>query len=359
MGDKGSHRQGASPVYAEAGVDIDAAGKTVPLLARLAKTTYGREVLSGVGGFAGLFDLGSLGLRQPVLVSGADGVGTKLKVAQQMGVLDTVGIDCVAMNVDDVVCVGAKPLFFLDYIALGKHDRGLIEQLVRGLAEGCSRAGCALLGGETAQMPGFYDEGEFELAGFAVGVVERDRIVDGSEVRPGDAIVGLASSGLHSNGYSLVRRVLLEQGKLELGQYVPDFGRTLGEELLEPTRIYAPLVTEYLSRYEVHGIAHITGGGIFENIPRILPESCQALLRRGTWEEHSVFGFIQHHGRLSDEEMFRTFNMGIGMTLIVPPDSAEACAGWFEQQGIRACVIGEIRVSRDAGRKSVEVEGLR
>lgn len=356
---KGSHRRGGSPAYSKAGVDIDAAGNTVPVLAGLARGTYGPEVLSGVGGFAGLFDLEALGFRHPVLVSGADGVGTKLKVAQMMGVYDTVGIDCVAMNVDDVACVGAKPLFFLDYIALARHDRALVEQVVRGIAEGCSRAGCALLGGETAQMPGFYEEGEFELAGFAVGAVERERIVDGSQAKPGDAIVGLASSGLHSNGYSLVRKVLLEEANLGLDDYVADFRRTLGEELLEPTRIYAPLICNCLRDFEVHGIAHITGGGVFENIPRSLPANCRAVLRRGAWEEPPVFGLVQRYGGLSDQEMFRTFNMGLGMTLTVAPESADGCVRWFRERGIPAFIAGEVVAANGVGGDGVEVEGLR
>ncbi|MGB9866439.1 MAG: phosphoribosylformylglycinamidine cyclo-ligase [Bacillota bacterium] len=355
---KGSHALGSSQAYARAGVDIDAAGRLAPILESIARGTYTSGVLSGVGGFAGLFELDSSAATRPVLAASCDGVGTKLKVAQMLGVNHTVGIDCVAMNVDDVVCTGAKPLFFLDYIAVGRHNPELIQDVVAGVAEGCRLAGCALLGGETAQMPGFYDEGEYELAGFAVGVVDREKLIDGSAVSPGDALVGLHSSGLHSNGYSLVRKVLLEDAKMRLEDHVPELGRTLGEELLEPTRIYAPAVVQSLCQFQVHGVAHITGGGLYENLPRVLPMGCRALVRRGSWPEPAVFHLIKEKGGLPWREMFRTFNMGIGMVLIVGEDQAEECARWFRTQGIGASLVGEVVASTPGEVPSVEVEGL-
>lgn len=355
---KGSHAQGASEAYSRAGVDIDAAGRLVPVLAQIAQGTYTSGVLSGVGGFAGLFDLGAGGPNAPVLAASCDGVGTKLKIAQMLGVHHTVGIDCVAMNVDDVVCVGARPLFFLDYIAVGRHDPWLIQQLVTGVAEGCRRAGCALLGGETAQMPGFYDEGEYELAGFAVGVVEREKLIDGSAVAPGDALVALHSSGLHSNGYSLARKVLLEEGGMRLEEHVPELGRTLGEELLEPTRIYAPAIIESLSKFEVHAIAHVTGGGLYENLPRVLPAGSLALVQRGKWPEPPIFELICRKGGLSQREMFRTFNMGIGMVVVVRADQADSCVRWFSSQAVAASLVGEVLASAPGEAPRVEVEGV-
>jgi len=332
-------------LYRDSGVDIDAGNEAVRRIGPHARRTYIEGVLGDIGGFGGCFALGG-SMKKPVLVAGADGVGTKLKVAFAMGIHDTVGIDCVAMNVDDVVVQGAKPLFFLDYLAVGKLDPGIVEAVVKGVAEGCVRAGCALLGGETAEMPEMYREGEYDLAGFAVGVVEKDRIIDGTGIRPGDAIVGLYSAGLHSNGYSLARRVLLGPASgLSLDSHVDELGRTLGEELLEPTRIYARALVELFEKVEVLGLSHITGGGFFDNIPRVLPSGCVAVIDKGSWEVPPVFRLIQRIGRVDEREMYRVFNMGIGMVCFVRPGLADRAVSFLETHGIPARVIGEVRRS--------------
>jgi len=330
--------------YARAGVDIDAGNEAVARIAPYAKKTRIPGVLGDIGGFGGCFSLKPYGIGDPVLVSGTDGVGTKLKIAFAMGIHDTVGIDCVAMNADDVVAQGAKPLFFLDYLAVGKLDPRVVEAIVKGVAEGCVMAGCALLGGETAEMPSMYAEGEYDLAGFAVGVVERERIIDGSRIKPGDALIGLMSSGLHSNGYSLARRALLDEGRLDLGLRIPELGRTLGEELLEPTRIYSGALVEMFASgvAEVLGIAHITGGGFYDNIPRVLPGGTRARINAGAWEPLPIFGLIERMGGIDRREMFRVFNMGIGMVLAVPGDGCDACVRFLEGKGFPARAIGEI-----------------
>jgi phosphoribosylformylglycinamidine cyclo-ligase len=330
--------------YRGAGVDIDAGNEAVRRITPHARRTEIPGILGGIGGFGGCFSLKPYGFRDPVLVAGADGVGTKLKVAFATGIHDTVGIDCVAMNVDDVAAHGARPLFFLDYIAVGRLDPAVVESLVKGVAEGCVAAGCALLGGETAEMPGFYRDGEYDIAGFAVGAVERDRLMDGSRVAPGHAIVGLHSSGLHSNGYSLARKVLLDDAGLGLNSRVPELGRTLAEELLEPTRIYCRVLSELLESDDarVSGLAHITGGGFYENLPRILPAGCRARVRKGSWEPPPIFRLIQRLGGVDEREMFRVFNMGIGMVVVVHRDEAASVLEFFEARAIPAAIIGEI-----------------
>jgi phosphoribosylformylglycinamidine cyclo-ligase len=312
-------------------------------LARLA----GRpEVLGGIGAFGGFFRLGSY--RDPVLVAGADGVGTKLKVAFALGRHDTVGIDCVAMNVNDVLTSGAEPLFFLDYLALGRLDPDLVEEVVRGLAAGCREAGCALLGGETAEMPGFYPPGEYDLAGFAVGVVEREELVDGSGVRSGDVCLGLPSSGLHSNGFSLVRRLIEEEG-LDLEGRVEELGCPLGEELLRPTRIYVRPVLSLLREEGVRprAMVHVTGGGIVENLPRVLPPGLEARIFPGSWPEPPVFGFLcwlaARRGGMEEQEMYRTFNLGLGFILILDPAEEARARAFFRRWGMEAYPVGEIR----------------
>jgi phosphoribosylformylglycinamidine cyclo-ligase len=328
--------------YKKAGVDIDAGNEFVRRIRTLVRSTFRPEVLTDIGGFGGLFRFDPKKYKDPVLVSGTDGVGTKLKIASVMGRHDTVGIDLVAMCVNDVAVCGAEPLFFLDYLAVGKLAVGQAETIIAGIVEGCRQAGCALIGGETAEMPGFYPDGEYDLAGFAVGVVERDRLIDGSHVRPGDVVVGLASTGLHSNGYSLVRRVLLEQAKMSLKEQVPGQSEALGEILLRPTRIYVRTIRAQVEAGGIRAIAHITGGGLTENLPRVLPEGCLAVITRRAWTPPPVFGLIQSRGHVADDEMFRVFNMGVGLVLVVPPDRADPALRLAEAQGDKAFRIGVI-----------------
>jgi phosphoribosylformylglycinamidine cyclo-ligase len=327
--------------YRDAGVDIDEGNRAVELMRGHVARTARPGVVGGIGGFGGLFAPDLTGYHEPVLVAGADGVGTKLKIAFALDRHDTVGIDLVAMSADDVVCRGARPLFFVDYIGCAGVRAGVIADIVKGVAEGCVRAGCALVAGETAELPGLYRDGEYDLAGFCVGLVDRARIIDGSAVRPGDAIVGLASSGLHSNGYSLARKVLLETAGWSLERHVPEFGRTLGEELLEPTRIYAPLVLDLVERFEVRGVAHVTGGAFFEKVPRLLPAGVGVVVDVDAWAPPPVFRLIAEIGRVARREMYRTFNMGIGMALAVPAAQADAVAARARELGCPAWTIGE------------------
>ena len=328
--------------YKKAGVDIDAGNEFVRRIRALVRSTFRPEVLTDIGGFGGLFRFDPKKYKDPVLVSGTDGVGTKLKIASLLGRHDTVGIDLVAMCVNDVAVCGAEPLFFLDYLAVGKLAVGQAETIIAGIVEGCRQAGCALIGGETAEMPGFYPDGEYDLAGFAVGVIERERLIDGSRVRPGDVVIGLASTGLHSNGYSLARRVLLEQAKMTLKEQVPGQSETLGEILLRPTRIYVRTIRALVEAGEIRAIAHITGGGLTENLPRVLPEGCQAVITRKAWTPPPIFGLIQSCGHVGDDEMFRVFNMGAGLVLVVPPDRADTVLRSAEAQGDKAFRIGMI-----------------
>ncbi len=328
--------------YRRAGVDIDAGEEAVERIKGLARSTFRPEVLQGLGGFSGLFALNVKDIKEPVLVSGCDGVGTKLRVAFAAEKHDTVGIDCVAMCVNDVLVQGAEPLFFLDYLAMGKLIPGQVQQVVSGIAEGCRQAGCALLGGETAEMPGFYTPGEYELAGFVVGMLDRPKMVNGSGIERGDAVVGLASNGLHSNGYSLARKVLLEEAGLKLTDPQPGLGLTLAEEMLKPTRIYVQPVLGALQKFAVKGMAHITGGGLPGNLPRILPAGLRADIEVGSWPEQPIFGMIGELGPVSRKEMFRVFNMGIGYTMVVPADQADDVVDYFKDQGISAYLIGRI-----------------
>jgi phosphoribosylformylglycinamidine cyclo-ligase len=326
--------------YRDAGVDIDAGDELVERIKPHVRRTRRPGVLGGLGGFGALFELPLERYRHPVLVSGTDGVGTKLRLAIDTGRHDTIGIDLVAMCVNDVVVQGAEPLFFLDYYATGKLEVAVAEAVIRGIAEGCVRAGCALVGGETAEMPGLYHGSDYDLAGFCVGVVEKDRILDGSATQAGDTVIGLASSGPHSNGYSLIRRLLEVSGSdartvLE--------GRPLLERLLEPTRIYVKPLLELCATLPVHGLAHITGGGLTDNIPRVLPEGLEVLLTRSRWPRDPVFDWLQTTGRLPDPEMYRTFNCGIGMVVIVPAAHATAACALLDARGETARVIGEVR----------------
>ncbi|ABV34465.1 phosphoribosylformylglycinamidine cyclo-ligase [Pseudothermotoga lettingae] len=324
--------------YKDSGVDIDAADLSVQMIKRYARQTHIDGVLGDIGNFGAFFQLDG-SLRQPVLVSGADGVGTKLKVAFMMDKHDTVGIDCVAMCVNDILVHGARPLFFLDYIAVGKLIPEKISQIVKGIAEGCTQAGCALIGGETAQMPDMYKEEEYDLAGFAVGVVEREKLLDGSKIKQRDAVIGLASSGLHSNGFSLVRKVLL--GKMKVDEYISDLKKTLGEELLTPTKIYVRTVLDVLND-KIHGMAHITGGGLLENLPRILPEGLEFRIDKNSWEVPVIFKIIQRLGKIDSKEMYRTFNMGIGFVMVVERDEVENLLRKLNELGQNAWVIGDI-----------------
>ncbi|WP_437622141.1 phosphoribosylformylglycinamidine cyclo-ligase [Sorangium sp. So ce1151] len=332
-----------SVTYREAGVDIDAGDALVERIKRLAKPTRTPEVLADVGGFAGLCMLPG-GLSEPVLVSGTDGVGTKLKVAFATGVHDTVGIDLVAMCVNDVLTVGARPLFFLDYFATGKLDVDVGEAVVRGIADGCKQAGCALIGGETAELPGMYADGEYDLAGFSVGVVERSRILDGKRIAAGDAVIGVASSGLHSNGYSLARRVLEKEMGLRMGDRVDELGATVGEALLTPTRIYARAITALLaaSGDAVRGLSHITGGGLPGNLPRVLPDGLGARLDLGSYQRPAVFQVLQRGGPVEEAEMRRTFNLGVGLVAVVEKGAADRAIEALAGSGERAWVLGEV-----------------
>jgi len=328
--------------YRSAGVDIDAGDRLVDSIRRIARRTLRDGVLAGIGGFGALFELPKR-FRNPVLVSSTDGVGTKLKLAFRLGRHDTVGIDLVAMSVNDILVQGAEPLFFLDYFACGHLDVATATAVVAGIAAGCEQAGCALVGGETAEMPGMYPPGEYDLAGFAVGVVEKDRIIDGGRIMAGDAVLGLASSGAHSNGYSLIRRIL-EREAIDLGS---DFhGRPLGEVLLAPTRIYVKPVLALLQQTDVKGLAHITGGGLLENLPRILPDGLTAELRGDTWPRPPLFAWLQGMGGVAEEEMLRVFNCGIGMALVVSDETAEGAVQHLRAAGENVFRIGRIRARR-------------
>jgi len=308
--------------YKDTGVDIDTANEFVERIKPLIKTTARKEVVSGIGGFGGLFHLNPINYKNPLLVSSTDGVGTKLRIAQLLDKHDTIGIDLVAMSVNDVVVQGAEPLFFLDYLATGKIELGKSVKIIEGITEGCRQAGCTLLGGETAEMPGFYKHGEYDLAGFCVGMVEMDKLINGSTVSVNDRIIGLASSGLHSNGFSLARKVLLEKGNLSVNDKVPGLSKTIGLEMLEPTRIYVKPLLNLFKSFNVKGLVHITGGGFYDNIPRIIPQSCRAIINKSSWEISPIFNVIREIGDIEEKEMFRVFNMGIGMMIIISEKSA-------------------------------------
>ena len=329
--------------YKKAGVDISAADRLVRQIRPIALATARPGLLAGVGGFSALFDLKSRKYRRPVLVSSTDGVGTKLKIAFMMDIHDTVGIDLVAMGVNDILTQGAEPLFFLDYFATGKLRVQTALKVIRGIADGCRLAGCTLIGGETAEMPSFYSDGEYDLAGFAVGVVEKEKIPSPKAIVSGDLLVGLPASGLHSNGYSLARRVLLEMKGLRLGDRISELGRTLGEELLEPTRIYAKVIQVLLRHHPIKGIAHITGGGIPGNLPRILPQGRRAWIQRRSWPVPPIFGLIQRFGRISQPEMDRTFNNGLGIILVVGKKHADRVGRSLKRMGEKYYLIGEVR----------------
>ena len=342
-----------SLTYADAGVDIDKANKLVDTIGEIAKKTFRSGVLSDIGGFGGLFSLNLANLDRPVLVSSTDGVGTKLKIAFMLDKHDTVGIDLVAMCVNDIIVQGAKPLFFLDYLSMGKIDNQRVADIIKGIADGCKQAQCPLLGGETAEMPGFYETNEYDMAGFAVGIVDNSKIIDGTEIRVGHKLIGIASSGLHSNGYSLVRKICFEVLKLKIDETIPELGKTIGEELLTPTRIYAATVKGLLKDLPIHGIAHITGGGISDNLVRVVPQACSILIRKESWDVPPIFSFLQQAGNVSEKEMVRAFNMGLGLIIIVPDNAVLDVLQRIEAMNDQAFVIGEIRDCRETGKRLI------
>ncbi len=335
--------------YKDAGVDIDKADLFVKEVKELAKQTFTPGVMGEIGGFGGLFSLTTENLDTPVLVSSTDGVGTKLKIAFMMDKHDTIGIDLVAMSVNDIAVQGSKPLFFLDYLSMGKLDTKIATSVLRGIAEGCRQAKCALIGGETAEMPGMYAPGEYDLAGFAVGIVENAKIIDGSDIGVDNQLVGVASSGLHSNGYSLVRKICFDILKLKIDAHIAEIGCSIGEELLRPTRIYAQTILRLIRDFPIHGLAHITGGGIAENVVRILPNACGAVLKRGSWDIPPIFSVLQRAGRVSDHEMLRTFNNGIGLVLVVPEKVTQEVLERLDALDEKAFVIGEIVERKETG----------
>ncbi|MGQ9569849.1 MAG: phosphoribosylformylglycinamidine cyclo-ligase [Thermodesulfovibrionales bacterium] len=328
--------------YKKSGVDIDEGERFVRLISPIAKKTFRKEVLTDIGLFSAMFKLDLKRYNEPVLVSGTDGVGTKLKIAFMMDRHDTVGIDLVAMCVNDILTAGAEPLFFLDYFATSKLDADKASKVIEGIVKGCEEAGCSLIGGETAEMPGFYQEGEYDISGFSVGVVERKRIINGSKIRVGDNIIGIASNGLHSNGYSLVRKLFFDMKKMKLEEYIPELGLTLGEELLRPTRIYVKAFTALRDSFEIKGMAHITGGGISGNLPRILPEGTCANIKTGSWDVPEIFRLIEKTGHISQEEMRKTFNMGIGYIMITSEKESGDLISLLNGIGYKAFIIGKI-----------------
>ncbi len=341
--------------YVEAGVDIDKGNEFVKRIKPLVAATFQRGVISDIGGFGGLFALGGDRYKDPVLVSSTDGVGTKLTVAQLCNRHDTIGIDLVAMCVNDTVVSGAKPLFFLDYFATGKLDNEVAVDVVKGIARGCEISKCSLIGGETAEMPGLYRDGEYDLAGFVVGIAERDDIIDGSDIRVGNKLIGLASSGVHSNGYSLVRKIFFEEQKLKVDDYLDVLGCKVGEELLKPTRIYVEPLLTIIRHFKIHGLVHITGGGFFDNIPRILPNGCKVRIETGSWHIPPVFRYLCQTGEVSPDEMFKTFNCGIGMIVVVEEAEAEDICYQLAGMGETPFIIGEV-VAADKKGGLVEID---
>lgn len=340
--------------YKDSGVDIGKGDEFIESIKPGLRSTFRREVIGDVGGFGSFFSLHRDQFKEPVLVSSTDGVGTKLKIAFMMNKHDTIGIDLVAMCVNDIVVQGAEPLFFLDYLSTGKLEPKMAKDTIEGIVKGCREANCSLLGGETAEMPGFYQEGEYDLAGFTVGIVEREKIIDGSAIVPGDKVIGIASSGLHSNGFSLARKVLLEDLHLPLHENIPEIKKTLGEELLIPTKIYIKTILNLIKNFSIHGIAHITGGGIAGNTARILPQKYQAIIKTGCWEIPSIFTYIQKKGEVTKQEMFRTFNNGLGMIIVIPDDNdgVKNILNQLKEMGEVGYLIGEIK-PREKGKDPV------
>ena len=328
--------------YADAGVDIDAGNHSVQLIKDCVKATYRPEVLGDLGGFGGLFALNSGKYKEPVLVSGTDGVGTKLKLAFLLDKHDTIGQDAVAMCVNDILVQGAEPLFFLDYLAVGKLDPEQVAAVVKGVADACKESGCALIGGETAEMNGFYPVGEYDIAGFAVGAVEKSKIITSERVKAGDVLLGLPSSGVHSNGYSLVRKIVFEKKGFKGDEVIPELGKSIGEELLTPTRLYPKTCLPLIEKFDIHGMVHVTGGGYYENIPRALPDNMGAEINVDAWEVPAIFKLLKEWGNVDWHEMYRTFNMGIGMIIIVSADEAEKVKSFLAEKGETCYTIGTV-----------------
>ncbi|NOQ47371.1 MAG: phosphoribosylformylglycinamidine cyclo-ligase [Desulfobulbaceae bacterium] len=350
--------QSSSSKYSEAGVDIDKGNAFVSRIKDIVADTHSRGVLSDIGGFSGLFAIGNAGFTDPVLIASTDGVGTKLTLAKMCSRHDTIGIDLVAMCVNDVVVSGAKPLFFLDYFSVSSLDLDVATEIVKGIAKGCKISNCSLIGGETAEMPGLYKPGDYDLAGFVVGIVERNDIIDGSDIRVGNKIIGLASSGLHANGYSLVRKIFFEEQGLGVNDHIKELGSTVGEELLRPTRIYVESVLKVQRTFKINGLIHNTGGGFIDNVPRILPGGCKAVIHTGSWDEQPVFDFLQAKGNIPKTEMYRTFNMGIGMMALVNEDVVEDVMLQFGALGEKPYLIGEIATANEDDDRSVEITGI-
>ncbi len=351
-----SQKETSTSRYKDSGVDIDKANTLIDNIKPIVASTFKRGVLSDIGGFGGLFALGGDRYKDPVLVSSTDGVGTKLMIANLCDRHDTIGIDLVAMCVNDIIVAGAQPLFFLDYFSTGALDNERATDVIKGIAEGCKIANCSLIGGETAEMPGLYGEGEYDLAGFSVGIAERDKIIDGSDIKVGDQIIGLASSGLHSNGYSLVRKIILEEMGHSVEDEVSELGCTIGEELLRPTRIYCDSIVKLLRHYEIGGLVHITGGGFVENIPRVLPQGCKAVIHSKSWSVPPIFSYLQDNGKVSPDEMCRTFNCGIGMVVIVSAKKVEDVVQQLKAFGETPFIIGEIAHRPDRQAAPVEID---
>ncbi|WP_028320731.1 phosphoribosylformylglycinamidine cyclo-ligase [Desulfatiglans anilini] len=342
--------------YADAGVDIDAGNRFVQRIKPIVSKTFRTGVITDIGGFAGLFSLNLQHIEKPVLVSSTDGVGTKLKIAFMMDRHDTVGIDLVAMCVNDILVQGAAPLFFLDYLAMGKLDVDRAADIVKGIADGCQEAQCSLIGGETAEMPDFYGKGEYDLAGFVVGLADNKDILDGSEIAVGHRLIGIGSSGLHSNGYSLVRKIFFEDLHMKVDDFVPEFGRTLGDELLEPTRIYVRAIQNLRRDFRLYGIAHITGGGLIDNLPRILPAACKGVIERGSWERPPIFPYLEQKADIPEREMLRTFNNGLGLVIVVSAEDTKEVMLRLQAMGEKGYLIGTVD-ERGEGEEPVELTG--
>ena len=328
--------------YSEAGVDIDAGNSFVDQIKPIVSKTFTSGVITDIGGFAGLFSLQTHNVNKPVLVSSTDGVGTKLKIAFMMDNHATIGIDLVAMCVNDIIVQGANPLFMLDYISMGKLDVEKAVNIVKGIAVGCREAKCSLIGGETAEMPGFYADDEYDVAGFVVGLADNEKLLDGSEIAVGHHLIGIGSSGIHSNGFSLVRKIFFDELKMSIEDYVDEFGRTLGEELLEPTRIYVRILQNLRRDFQIYGVSHITGGGILDNVPRILPKQCKAVIRKGSWTTHPIFSYLQNAGKISENDMMRTFNNGLGLVVVVNEAESSEVLLRLKAMGEAAFLIGSV-----------------
>ncbi len=339
--------------YADAGVDVEKANHLVDVIKGIVKTTPRHGVMGDIGGFGGLYSLNTDQYERPVLISSTDGVGTKIRVAILMDTHNTIGIDLVAMSVNDIVVQGAKPLFFLDYLSMGKLDITVATLLIQGIAEGCRQAGCALIGGETAEMPGMYKDGDYDLAGFAVGIADNFKIIDGSDVGQGNVLLGIASSGLHSNGYSLARKIFFDALNLSVESHVDDLGCTVGEALLTPTKIYAETIRNLGRDTKINGLAHITGGGIADNLPRTIPNSCKAVIRKDSWERPAIFPFLQEAGKVEEQEMMRTFNNGLGMIAVIPEAQVQDAMELLQAMGEQVYVIGEV-AARDKNDGQIE-----